>query len=135
MEEIMQFYSLAVMAASVTLMATPVFAQNVNQSSSPNGSNQSQNSQQNGQNIRQQLVQSLEKAGFTHVRVEPEVFVVHARNEQGQPVLMRISPDTMEEITAIPMNNQGSGQQAPGNNGSSQQHTSSSGHTSTHSSD
>jgi ribosomal protein S19E (S16A) len=130
----MQSYTLAAIAASVTLMATPVLAQNVNQSSNPNGSNQSQNAQQNGQNIRQQLIQSLEKAGFTHVRVEPEVFVVHARNEQGQPVLMRISPDTMEEITAIPMNNQGSGQHASGNNGSSQQHASSSGHnTSTHS--
>src|SRR5438270_13532981 len=129
MEEVMKFYSLAAMAASVTLMATPVLAQNVNQSSNPNGSSQSRNAQQNGQNIRQQLIQSLEKAGFTHVRVEPEVFIVHARNEQGQPVLMRISPDTMEEVTAIPMNNQGSGQQAPGNNGSSQQHASSPGRT------
>jgi Peptidase propeptide and YPEB domain len=133
MEEIMRFYSLAAMAASVTLMAAPVFAQNTNQSSNPNGSNQSQNSQQNGQNIRQQLVQSLEKAGFTQVRVEPEVFIVHARNEQGQPVLMRISPDTVEAVTAIPMNNQGSGQQASGNNSSSQQHASSPGRTSNHS--
>jgi hypothetical protein len=122
----MRFYSLAALVASATLMASPVFAQNGNQSSNPSSSSQSQNSQQNGQNIQQQLVQSLEKAGFTHVRVEPEVFIVHARNEQGQPVLMRISPDTMEEITAIPTNNQGSNRQASGNNGSSQQHTSSS---------
>jgi hypothetical protein len=124
----MRFYSLAALAASATLMASPVFAQNANQSSSPSNSNQSQNAQQNGQNVRQQLMQSLEKAGFTHVRVEPEVFVVHARNEQGQPVLMRISPDTMEEVTAIPMNNQGSGQQASNNNGSGHHHMSSSDH-------
>ena len=95
----MRFYSLAVLAASATLMVSPAFAQNGNQSSNPSSSSQSQNSQQNGQNVQQQLIQSLEKAGFTHVRVEPEVFIVHARNEQGQPVLMRISPDTMEEVT------------------------------------
>jgi hypothetical protein len=124
----MRFYSLAVLAASATLMASPVFAQNGNQSSNPSSSSQSQNSQQNGQNVQQQLIQSLEKAGFTHVRVEPEVFIVHARNEQGQPVLMRISPDTMEEVTAIPTNNQGSNQQASNSNGSGQQHMSSSGH-------
>jgi peptidase YpeB-like protein len=129
----MWFHSLAAVVASMTLMATPVFAQNANQSNNPTTPNQSQEAQHNGQSVRQQLIQSLEKAGYTHVRVEPEAFVVHARNEQGQPVLMRISPDTMEEITAVPMNNQGSGQQALGNSGSGQQHASSSGRADTHS--
>lgn len=129
----MWFHSLVAVAASMTLMATPVFAQNASQSNAPMASDQSQDAEHNGQSVRQQLIQSLEKAGYTHVRVEPEAFVVRARNEQGQPVLMRISPDTMEEITAVPMNNQVSGQQASGNSSSGQQHASSPGRANTHS--
>lgn len=77
--------------------------------------------------MRQHLVQSLQKAGFTHVRVEPEAFIVHALNEQGQPVLMQITPDSMEAVTAIPnqSGNSGSSGQQSGSSGMGQQHSSS----------
>ncbi|HQT76023.1 MAG: hypothetical protein B7Z80_02390 [Rhodospirillales bacterium 20-64-7] len=123
----MRFYSLAVFGASVALMAAPAFAENSghnsgsSMSSQSQGSNQSQGAEQGHGNIRQNLVQSLQKAGFTHVRVEPEVFVVHARNSQGEPVLMRISPDSMEAVTAMQPANQGS---SSGMNHSGQQHAS-----------
>ncbi|HEX2939571.1 MAG TPA: hypothetical protein VHO91_00890, partial [Rhodopila sp.] len=116
------------LGASVAFMAAPAFAQSSGHNGSNNGSSMSSQSQGEGQShvsIRQDLVQNLKKAGFTHIRVEPEVFVVHARNSQGEPVLMRISPDSMEAVTAVQPNGQGSssgmnhGQQhSNGNSGS-----------------
>lgn len=104
----MRLQTLAILCASASFIAVPAFAQ---QSGQNNDQNQGQNGNtttwshehgtQSSTNPRQMLKSELEKAGFTHIRVEPEAFVVHALNSQGDPVLMRITPDSMEAVTAM----------------------------------
>jgi hypothetical protein len=72
--------------------------QDHNGSSAMQGQNQAM---QSGKNPRQMLTQELKQAGFTRIRIEPETFVVHAINRQGEPVLMQISPDSVEAVTAM----------------------------------
>jgi hypothetical protein len=116
-----------VLAASLALCAAPSFAATTTGSANMAGSGNSAanhastTSDQNNDPVEQQLAQSLQRAGFTHVRVEPRVFVVHAMNAQGEPVLMRIAPDTMEAVTGVPNGGQ-NGSHAMG--GSGQQHAS-----------
>jgi hypothetical protein len=45
--------------------------------------------------IRQQLMTSLEQAGFTDVKVMPDSFLVQAKDASGNPVTMFINPDSM----------------------------------------
>lgn len=118
----MRLPTLAILCASASFIALPAFAQNPEHANSAmehnNGSSawsQNQGAQE-GTNPRQVLKQDLKKAGFTHIRIEPEAFVVHAKNSQGEPVLMRITPDTMEAVTAMNENGQGNnGEQANSN--------------------
>jgi len=53
-----------------------------------------------GSGIRQQLKDTLQKAGFTDVKVVPDAFIVQASNKAGEPVTMFISPDSLTVFTA-----------------------------------
>ena len=96
----------AVAAVAVGLFAAPAFAATPDQS---NPSNSGQTSSQDMTSVGQTLKQDLQKAGFTNIDIAPEAFVVRAKNSSGQPVMMRIGPDSMTEITAIPNQNGSSG--------------------------
>lgn len=72
-------------------------------------------------NLRQQLRDSLAKAGFTSIKIMPSSFYVHAKNKKGEPVEMVIGPDTFTEVTEI--STQASA--AAPKTGSTQQHASS----------
>jgi hypothetical protein len=117
----------------MALFALPAFAQGNTQgnNANPNGGSpshsagmqpsQMQSTQGAGGSEQQRLVQDLEKAGFTHVRVDPQVYIVHARNSQGEPVVMRIGPDSVEAVTAMTNTNgngSSSGMNGSGNGGS-----------------
>ncbi len=52
--------------------------------------------------VRQHLMQDLEKAGYTNVKITPASFVAQAKNKQGEPVTMLISPDSVTMITTEP---------------------------------
>jgi sporulation protein YlmC with PRC-barrel domain len=52
-------------------------------------------------NLRNNLTQMLRKSGYTDIRVAPSSFVVRAKDENGNPVVMSISPDQFSEVTAI----------------------------------
>ena len=58
---------------------------------------------QNTQSIPQELRQKLTAAGFTEVNVMPSSFLVSAKNKSGEPVLMRIGPDSMTVLTEEPV--------------------------------
>ena len=45
---------------------------------------------------------NLAKAGFTDIKVMPESFLVRAKDQQGNPVMMVINPDSFTEVTTIP---------------------------------
>jgi sporulation protein YlmC with PRC-barrel domain len=56
----------------------------------------------NGQNnpkVGQELTQMLQKSGFTDIRVAPTSFMVRAKDQDGNPVVMSISPDQFAETT------------------------------------
>ena len=51
--------------------------------------------------VRQQLTQMLQKSGYTDIRVAPTSFMVRAKDQDGNPVVMSISPDRFAEMTAV----------------------------------
>ncbi len=54
-----------------------------------------------GRHLRANLQSQLEKAGYKDIRVAPSAFIIHARDSEGDPVVMTISPDSFSEVTAI----------------------------------
>ena len=56
---------------------------------------------QNQIKIRQQLTQMLQKSGYTDIRMAPTSFMVRAKDQDGNPVVMSISPDHFAEMTAV----------------------------------
>lgn len=140
----MRLYGALAFGASLALFALPAFAQGNTQgnNANPNGGSPSshmpgmQPSQGGSQGAnggeQQRLVQDLEKAGFTDVRVDPQVYVVHAHNSQGEPVVMRIGPDSVEAVTAMTNGNgsgSGSAMNGSGSNGGTATHGSGGGAT------
>lgn len=97
----MRFYNLATLCACASLFTLPALAQGSDQASTPTTPSAGSHGTKTGTGMRQQLVNDLQKAGFTNVRVEPEVFMVHATNSEGNAVVMRIGPDSMESMTAV----------------------------------
>jgi protein required for attachment to host cells len=113
---------LAITAASL-MMTLPALAQNAtnpqtqqnpatsspqvqqNPSMSSPSSPQTQNSQSPTQNsqpeskISQQIKSNLERAGFKDIQMMPSSFIVRARDQNNNPVMMVISPDSMTAIT------------------------------------
>lgn len=78
--------------------------------------NQQQDSQ--SRQVRQHIRQSLAEGGFTDVRIVPHSFVVHARDRDGNPVMMMITPSSVTALTVPSNGSHSSGQQYSGNNGS-----------------
>ena len=59
------------------------------------------NSNQNNLNLRQGLTQMLQKSGYSDIRMAPSSFMVRAKDDHGNPVVMSISPDEFSEVTTI----------------------------------
>jgi hypothetical protein len=54
-----------------------------------------------GQHMRSNLRKMLEKSGYKDIRVAPSSFVVRAKDADGNPVIMSVSPDSFSEVTAM----------------------------------
>ncbi|MGA2993230.1 PRC-barrel domain-containing protein [Bradyrhizobium sp.] len=65
------------------------------------GAMQNGNASASNPHLRANLQSELEKAGYKDIRVAPTAFMVHARDSEGNPVVMTISPDSFSEVTAI----------------------------------
>jgi hypothetical protein len=59
------------------------------------------NQTKNGNHVRQDLTQMLQKSGYTDIRVAPTSFMVRAKDQDGNPVVMSISPDQFTEMTSV----------------------------------
>ena len=55
---------------------------------------------------RQQMVNDLQQAGFTDVKVRPQSFLVEARDRSGNPVTMFVGPNTFAEVKTVGANAQ-----------------------------
>jgi sporulation protein YlmC with PRC-barrel domain len=51
------------------------------------------------------LADMLKSSGYTDIRIAPEAYMIHARDADGNPVFMSISPDSFAGVRTIGMNN------------------------------
>lgn len=111
----MQKLTLAALGAA-SLFALPALAQNSNQPTHPNTSSSAQPmSSGDQQQLRQKITQDLKNDGYSDVQVVPDSFLVHAKNKQGEAVVMIINPNSVFAVTQLPTNQANAGNS---NNGS-----------------
>lgn len=117
----MQKLTIAVIGAA-SLFALPVLAQTNSTTTSPSttGSNSSASNQPMSQadmsQLQQKITSDMQKDGYKDVRVVPNSFLIHARNKEGQPVVMIINPNSVFAVTSIDTAN-GTGNPSGVNNG------------------
>jgi hypothetical protein len=83
------------------LLLTPVLAQNSNLQAQPQPNDQNATASQ-GQptaKIAQQIRSNLEKAGFKNIKLMPSSFLVRATDQNNNPGMMVINPDSITEVT------------------------------------
>ncbi|MDN4986299.1 PRC-barrel domain-containing protein [Bradyrhizobium sp. WYCCWR 13022] len=56
--------------------------------------------------VRQQMVNDLQQAGFTDVKLRPQSFLVEAKDRSGNPVTMFVGPNTFAEVKTVGANAQ-----------------------------
>ena len=67
----------------------------------PNSPNDNANQTVANQHLRSNLKNMLVKSGYKEIRVAPTAFVIHARDADGNPVIMSVSPDSFTEVTNL----------------------------------
>jgi|SRR5579859_6234156 len=98
--------SILLASAALLVIAPATMAQSPTPSS-PAQSQTSQNSSGTAaepQHIRANLRSALEKAGYKDIRVSATSFMVRAKDSEGNPVMMSISPDSFTEISEVGAN-------------------------------
>jgi len=63
---------------------------------------QNQNMSSQGSSIRQHIYQDLSQAGFTDIKIMPRSFLVQAKDRDGNPVFMAVTPNSVTALTATP---------------------------------
>jgi sporulation protein YlmC with PRC-barrel domain len=86
-EHTMHVKSIAMIALLVTT-STAALAANAANTSPPNT------------NVQQQMTTNLQQSGFTDIKVQPDSFLVQAKDRSGDPVTMFITPNSMAEFVA-----------------------------------
>lgn len=93
--------------ASLIVLSSAALAQNAN-TMPPNTSpkdtttaKEMSSQNQPAQHLRANLRSMLEKSGYKDIQVMPSSFVVHAKDSDGNPVMMSISPDSFAEVTDV----------------------------------
>jgi hypothetical protein len=82
--------ALLLAGTAAIVLSSAAYAQTVN------------NANQNGStNLRSNLTQMLQKSGYTDIKVAPTSFMVHAKDSDGNSVVMSISPDEFAEMTTV----------------------------------
>jgi len=66
--------------------------------------------------MRQKLEESLTKAGFTDIKIMPESFLIRAKDQNGNPMMMVVNPDSVTEVEAVTPNKSNSNNNAATNN-------------------
>src|SRR5580704_13427821 len=94
-------------AALLVLAPAATMAQSPNSAPQPNVTQNEKagSATAEPQHIRANLRNALEKAGYKDIRVAPTSFMVHAKDADGNPVVMSISPDSFTEVADMTNNN------------------------------
>ena len=89
--------ALLLTSAAVFALSQFASAQGIN-NAQPRAANPPAESQQHfGSNLRNML----QKSGYTDIRVAPTSFMVHAKDSDGNPVVMSVTPDSFTEVTDV----------------------------------
>ncbi len=83
--------TLALTTAGLLLCSVAAFAQTPGTTGQP---------AMNGVPMRQELMQSLQKNGFSDIKVVPDSFFISAKDKAGNPVSMLVSPNSVTELVA-----------------------------------
>jgi hypothetical protein len=108
-DETMRAFLLA--GAAVLALSQASMAQTSNNSPNDNAN------QAASQRLRSNLRSMLEKSGYKDIRVAPTSFVIRAKDADGNPVVMSVSPDSFTEVTDL--NNNAGGTTGSAGNASS----------------
>jgi hypothetical protein len=92
------FYKTATLAGVAVCLSLPVVAQQTTQPLPPSSTSATQGQPTTGMNASS-IRQHIEEAGYTNVKIVPASFVAQAKNKQGHPVTMLITPDAITTIT------------------------------------
>ena len=90
-------------SAAVLALSQVTYAQGPNNGNATTA-NQTTNTKDqaaSSQRLGTKLQNMLEKSGYTDIRVAPTSFMVHAKDSDGNPVVMSFSPDTFTEVTDV----------------------------------
>ena len=90
-------------SAAVLALSQVAYAQGPNNGNA-SAANQTANSKDQAvlnQRLGPKIRNMLEKSGYTDIRVAPTSFMVHAKDSDGNPVVMSFSPDTFTEVTDV----------------------------------
>lgn len=89
------------LASAAVLALSPAIAETANHAPADTSNTTSSASRDNNQHLRGDLRNMLEKSGYTDIRMAPTSFMIHAKDTNGNPVTMSISPDSFTEVTAV----------------------------------
>jgi len=96
---------LPIIAAGTALLlcTTPAFAQNSapNTPAPPTSTNTCNATANKGTPLRDNIRCLLQRSGFTDIRMLPSSFVIRAKDQEGDPVVMSVSPDSVTEISEL----------------------------------
>jgi hypothetical protein len=67
----------------------------------PNATNNTASQTGAGQHMRSNLKSMLEKSGYKDVSINASAFVIHAKDADGNAVVMSVSPDSFTEVTDV----------------------------------
>jgi sporulation protein YlmC with PRC-barrel domain len=84
------------LASAAVLVLSPAIAQ-----TAKNSQNENAGQTAPAANMRANLRNMLEKSGYKDIRVAPSSFVVRAKDTDGNPVIMSVSPDSFTEVTNL----------------------------------
>jgi hypothetical protein len=101
-----------VIAVTTLMIAPAAFAQSASPSSTP-ASGPQQSSTQNQAPIGTQIQKNLQTAGFTNIQVMPSSFLVRAKDQDGNPVMMVVNPDSVTAVTEVDQGSGATAGQAP----------------------
>jgi sporulation protein YlmC with PRC-barrel domain len=87
-------------AAALVLSQAAVMAQTAHDQT-PSMKNSANQTTHTKEGMRAQLRDMLQKSGFTDVQVMPGSFIIHAKDKDGNPVVMNVSPDSFTEMTEV----------------------------------
>ena len=85
--------------AALLLCTTAAIAQNNTTSTASPSANSAAAAGQT--TLRDNIRGMLQRSGFSDIRIMPSSFMIRAKDQQGNPVIMSVSPDSVTEISEL----------------------------------